>query len=215
MVVEAADVLLLSQAAPVAMDGPVLSPASSLAIRARDGDDAAFDQLMASTQDRILSLAWRLLGNVEDARDAAQETYLRVYRHLGRYRPDHDFEAWLYRIAVNVCRDVYRRRGSGAARSFEAERAAGRIAEPRSEADSEAMASQGERRRLVFQALAALPPRQRAALVLHDLEGKTSQQVGRILGSRPGTVRSQLATARARLKHAFALLAHRGDGRIP
>jgi hypothetical protein len=89
-VVEAAGVLLLSQAAPVAMDGPVLSPASSLAIRARDGDDAAFDQLMASTQDRILSLAWRLLGNAEDAQDAAQETYLRAYRHLGRYRPDHD-----------------------------------------------------------------------------------------------------------------------------
>jgi RNA polymerase sigma-70 factor, ECF subfamily len=214
-VVEAAGVLLLSQAAPVAMDGPVLSPASSLAIRARDGDDAAFDQLMASTQDRILSLAWRLLGNAEDARDAAQETYLRVYRHLGRYRPDHDFEAWLYRIAVNVCRDVHRRRGSGAVRSFEGETAAGRIAEPRSEADSEAMACQGERRRLMLRALAALPPRQRAALVLHDLDGKTSQQVARILGSRPGTVRSQLAAARARLKRAFALLAHRRDGRIP
>jgi RNA polymerase sigma-70 factor (ECF subfamily) len=213
-VVEAAGVLLLSQAAPVAMDGPVLSPASSLAIRARDGDDAAFDQLMASTQDRILSLAWRLLGNAEDARDAAQETYLRVYRHLGRYRPDHDFEAWLYRIAVNVCRDVHRRRGSGAVRSFEGETAAGRIAEPRSEADTEGRACQEERRRLVLQALAALPPRQRAALVLHDLEGKTSQQVARILGSRPGTVRSQLASARARLKRAFALLAHRRDGRI-
>jgi RNA polymerase sigma-70 factor (ECF subfamily) len=133
------------------------------------------------------------------------------YRHLARYRPDHDFEAWLDRIAVNVCRDVYRRGGSGAVRSFEGERASGRIAEPRSEADSDC---QGEQRRLVLQALAALPPRQRAALVLHDLEGKTSKQVARILGSRPGTVRSQLAAARARLKRAFALLAHRRDGRI-
>jgi RNA polymerase sigma-70 factor (ECF subfamily) len=207
--------LLLSQPVTAAAAGPELSPASALAIRAREGDDRAFDQLMASTQDRIQALAWRLLGNPDDARDAAQETYLRVYRHLARYRPDHDFEAWLYRIAVNVCRDFRRRRGAGKLRSFDEERTAGRIAEPRSEADSEAMACQGERRRLMLEALAALPPRQRAALVLHDLEGKTSQQVARILGSRPGTVRSQLAAARARLKRSFALLVRRRDGRIP
>jgi RNA polymerase sigma-70 factor (ECF subfamily) len=213
-VVQSAASLLLSRPVTATAAGSDLSPASSLAIRAREGDDRAFDQLMESTQDRIQALAWRLLGNPEDARDATQETYLRVYRHLARYRPDHDFEAWLYRIAVNVCRDFYRRRGAGAVRSFEEEAAAGRIAEPRSEADSEATALQGERRRLVLDALAALPPRQRAALVLHDLEGKTSRQVARILGSRPGTVRSQLAAARARLKRAFALLAHRRDGRI-
>jgi RNA polymerase sigma-70 factor (ECF subfamily) len=212
-VVPAAASLLLSRSVTAAA-GPELSPASALAIRAREGDDRAFDQLMASTQDRIQALAWRLLGNLDDARDATQETYLRVYRHLGRYRPDHDFEAWLYRIAVNVCRDFHRRRGAGAVRSFEEETAAGRIAEPRSEADSEAMALQAQRRRLVLEALAALPHRQRAALVLHDLEGKTSRQVARILGSRPGTVRSQLAAARARLKRAFALLAHRREGRI-
>jgi RNA polymerase sigma-70 factor (ECF subfamily) len=192
--------LLLSQPVTAGAAGPELSPASALAIRAREGDDRAFDQLMASTQDRIQALAWRLLGNPDDARDAAQETYLRVYRHLARYRPDHDFEAWLYRIAVNVCRDFRRRRGAGKLRSFDEERTAGRI---------------GERRRLMLEALAALPPRQRAALVLHDLEGKTSQQVARILGSRPGTVRSQLAAARARLKRSFALLVRRRDGRIP
>ncbi len=213
--VEAAAFLALNGLAGRAESGSVLSPVSTLAIRAREGDDGAFDQLMVLTQDRILALAWRLLGSSEDARDAAQETYRRVYRHLALYRPDHDFEGWLYRIAVNVCRDFHRRRGSGTVRSLESERAAGRIAEPRSEADSEAMACQGERRCLVLRALAALPPRQRAALVLHDLEGMTSGQVARILGSRPGTVRSQLAAARARLKRAFALLTHRRDGRIP
>lgn len=211
--VEAAALLPLNRLAGRAQSGAPLSPGSALAIRARDGDDGAFDQLMESTQDRIQALAWRLLGNPDDARDATQETYLRVYRHLARYRPDHDFEAWLYRIAVNVCRDFHRRRGVRAVRSLEEETAAGRVREPRSEADSEAMALQAQRRRLVLEALATLPPRQRAALVLHDLEGKTSQQVARILGSRPGTVRSQLAAARARLKRAFALLAHRRDGR--
>jgi len=214
-VVEAAALLPLNRLAGPPEAGTPLSPGSALALRARDGDDGAFDHLMVLTQDRILALAWRLLGNPEDARDAAQETYLRAYRYLARYRPGHDFEAWLYRIAVNACRDVYRRRrAAGAVRSFEAETAAGRMAEPRSDSDSEAMASQSQQRRLVLEALAALPPGQRAALVLHDLEGKTSRQVAEILGSRPGTVRSQLASARARLKRAFALLVHRREGRI-
>jgi RNA polymerase sigma-70 factor (ECF subfamily) len=204
---QAAAVLLLSR--PAAEAEPVLSQVSLLALRARDGDDKAFDQLMESTQDRILALAWRLLGNGEDARDAAQETYLRVYRHLARYKPDHDFEAWLYRIAVNVCRDLHRRRGSGVVRSFDTDRHASGTPEVASESDSEAAALLAQRRRLVLDALATLPPRQRAALVLHDLEGKTSQQVARILGSRPGTVRSQLATARMRLKQALARLTSR------
>ncbi len=210
---QAAAVLLLSRPAG-AVAGSALSPLSALALRAQAGDDGAFDQLMISTQDRILSLAWRLLGNAEDARDAAQESYLRVYRHLARYRPEHDFEAWLYRIAVNVCKDFYRyRRKRLATRSFDAE-SVGQIPDSQDDSDFEKSALRRERRRLVLEALATLAPRQRAALVLHDLEGKTSEQVAKILGSRPGTVRSQLAAGRARLKRAFVLLMHRRSGRI-
>src|SRR5262249_43680329 len=123
-----------------------------------------------------------------------------------------DFEAWLYRIAVNVCKDFYRHRQRWpTAIGFDAESPAGPSLEPRSESDSEKRTLEGERRRLVFEALATLSPRQRTALVLHDLEGKTSEQVARILGSRPGTVRSQLAAGRARLKRAFELTVSRGQ----
>jgi len=210
---QAAAVLLLRR--PAAAAGPALSPVSALALRAGQGDDDAFDQLMISTQDRILGLAWRLLGNSEDARDAAQETYLRVYRHLGRYRPEHDFEAWLYRIAVNVCKDFYRHRQKRpTVHHWNAESPAGQNLEPRSESDSEQRTLASERRRLVFEALATLSPRQRAALVLHDLEGKTSEQVAKILGSRPGTVRSQLSAGRSRLKRALVLLMSRGRRKV-
>ena len=81
-----------------------------LAERAANGDLKAFDELMVRTERRVVSIAWRMLGNRDDARDAAQEVYLRVYRALGRYRPDEPFMAWVYRITVNVCYDAGRKR---------------------------------------------------------------------------------------------------------
>src|SRR6266571_4902528 len=86
------------------------SALSALVEKAREGDGRAFDRLMLETQERVLGLAWRLLGSREDARDAAQEVYLRVFRYLGRFRAGHDVHAWIYRITVNVCRDAVRRR---------------------------------------------------------------------------------------------------------
>src|SRR5712691_12231926 len=101
----------LTGAVRVSRDGPATSSAlSALVERAREGDGRAFDRLMIETQERVVGLAWRLLGSREDARDAAQEVYLRVYRHLGRFRAGEDFRGWLYRITVNVCRDAARRR---------------------------------------------------------------------------------------------------------
>src|SRR5262249_44194514 len=77
-----------------------------LIIRAKAGDVTAFDQIVTNHQRRVISLAWRMLGNQEDARDAAQETFLRVYKSFGKFDPAQDFNGWLYRIAVNVCRDL-------------------------------------------------------------------------------------------------------------
>lgn len=169
------------------------SPLAALAERAREGDGRAFDRLMLETQERIVSLAWRMLGNREDARDAAQETFVRLYRHLGKLRTGEDPMGWIYRIAVNVCRDAVRRR-----RRSPIAGAAAR--EPQVPARAEEALLAEERRAAVASALKSLPPKQRAALVLRDLEGLTSEQVARILGSRPGTVRSQIAAARATLR---------------
>src|SRR5262245_44513282 len=73
--------------------------------RAKAGDHAAFEQLIECYQRKVLSTAWRILGNQEDARDAAQEVFLRVYKYLRGFRADQDFAGWLYRIIINVCRD--------------------------------------------------------------------------------------------------------------
>ena len=168
-------------------------PLEALIERAREGDGRAFDRLMLETQERVLGLAWRLLGSREDARDAAQEVYLRVFRHLNRFRAGHDFHGWLYRITVNVCRDAARRRRRSPS-------AAAPALEPACPPEAHARLLDSERWSRLLEALASLPARERAALVLRDLEGLTSEQVARVLGSRPGTVRGQIASARLKIR---------------
>ena len=193
---------------------PVLSPFRPCGA-GEAGDDGAFDALMRETSARVMAIGWRLLGTPGSlAMDAAQET-MRAYRYLRTFRPDRDFEAWICRIAMNVCRDLYRRNRAGAPASpvsYESEREAGRMEEPASASDSESSLLQSERRRLVLEAIAKLlPPREKAALVLRDLEGMTSERVAKILGSTPGTVRSQVAAGRRKVK--LALEARIGRGR--
>ena len=78
--------------------------------RAAAGDAAAFDQIMIHSQQRVMAMTWRMLGNEADARDASQEVFLRVYKYLGRFKQDQEFFAWLYTITVNVCRDITKKR---------------------------------------------------------------------------------------------------------
>ena len=175
-------------------------PFDLLLSRARGGDLAAFDQIILEHQQRVLGVAWRVLGNREDARDAAQETFLRVYKHLDKFDQAQDFAAWLYRITINVCRDLARKRGRGNPTSFEAEREAGTLAEPVSSHNTERSAMHAQERAIVARALTTLSEKERAAIVLRDLEGLPTEEVARILGSTPTTVRSQICTARVKIK---------------
>src|SRR5438105_12422150 len=77
---------------------------------ARAGDEGAFEELMIVSQQRVALLAWRILGDADEVKEALQETFIRLFRHLGRYDESRDFFGWLFRIAVNVCRDRQRRR---------------------------------------------------------------------------------------------------------
>ena len=177
----------------------VAETADPLIARARAGDRAAFDQLMMQHQQRVVALAWRLLGTQDDARDAAQEAFLRVYKHLHKYDPAQDFNGWLYRIVVNVCRDLHRQRGRHGV-SFEASLEAGTVSEPISGEDTEASARLAQQRALVQRALACLSEKERQALVLRELEELPTEEVARILGSSPVTVRSQISAARAKVR---------------
>ena len=167
--------------------------------RARSGDAAAFEQLMLAHQQRVMATAWRMLGNTEDARDAAQEVFLRVYKHLPKYDARQEFAGWLYRIVINVCHDVARKRGTRHS-SLEAEQEAGTLPVLLSHDNSEQAAMQAEEHAIVMRALSTLSEKERAAIVLRDLEGIATEEVARILGSSATTVRSQISTARTKIK---------------
>jgi RNA polymerase sigma-70 factor (ECF subfamily) len=167
--------------------------------RAQAGDALAFERMMLATEQRVVSIAWRMLGNSDDARDATQEVYLRVFKYLTRFRAGEDFRGWLYRITINVCHDFARKKRLTRAAEFgELDLARDDTASPG--ADPEGLALQAQQLELVRRALQSLPTRERAALVLRDLEGFSTEEVAHALGSRPVTVRSQVSSARAKIK---------------
>lgn len=174
--------------------------------RARAGEASAFEQLMKCTEHRVAATAWRMLGNAEDARDAMQEIYLRVYKYLRSYKPEQDFHGWLYRIAVNVCRDMLRARatqaGASAAHlsSLESGDERPALEALASGEDAEQAATLAQKRAIVARALQTLPEKERTAIVLRDLEGRSTAEVARLMNTRPTTVRSQISTARTKLK---------------
>jgi RNA polymerase sigma-70 factor (ECF subfamily) len=181
---------------------------AALVERARAGNAAAFEQIVIHTQKKVLMTAWRLLGNQDDARDAAQEVFLRAFKYLNSYRADQDFGGWLYRITVNVCRDLGRKRGQIRFTSFEDEREHGFAAAANNE-NLEAALIRSEQRAMVADALDTLTKKEREALVLRDLEGLPTDEVARLLGTTPPTVRSQVSAARAKIKQFHERLLRR------
>src|SRR6266404_8771663 len=111
MVAEMAHIFLTDASEmPAAREEQPADYFSALVGRARAGDSLAFEQIMLATEQRVVSIAWRMLGNRDDARDAAQDVYLRVFKYLGRFRAGEDFRGWLYRITINVCHDFARKK---------------------------------------------------------------------------------------------------------
>ena len=169
--------------------------------RAAAGDTAAFEQIMIHSQQRVMAMTWRMLGNEADARDASQEVFLRVYKYLGRFKQDQDFFAWLYRITVNVCRDITKKRQPS-------DRFVSLVANDNEEAfavaseqeDAEEALMHNQQRELIARAMATLPEKERASIVLRDVEGLSTDEVARILNSSSTTVRSQISSARKKIK---------------
>jgi RNA polymerase sigma-70 factor (ECF subfamily) len=169
---------------------------SALLERTNDSPPATerLGRLFDRHQQRLFLLALRLAADREEARDLVQETFLRAARRP-RAVPDGEApgEAWLVRTLVNLCRDRWRRLSVRAR-----ERSALAPEMPGSDPESAAVA-----RATVRAALAALPPRRRAVIVLCELEGQTVQDAARLLGVAAVTVRWHLSAARRQLAHAL------------
>jgi RNA polymerase sigma-70 factor (ECF subfamily) len=161
--------------------------------QAEAANAATFEEIVEAHAALVLRTAQRLLLREADAQDAAQEVFLKLHRFASKFDESRDLRPWLFRMTVNVCHDLRRKRKLDLALENVPERAA-------SEPTPEERWSAEERRQMLFSALAALTDREREAIVLRDLEGLTTAEVGEAMGTTEATVRSQIAMGRAKLK---------------
>jgi RNA polymerase sigma-70 factor (ECF subfamily) len=168
------------------------------------GDAGAFAALVEAHQERLLRLCERLLGDAEEARDAAQEVFLKAYRKAADFRPQGQVYTWLYRIATNHCLNQLRRRRLVRFVQWEdpEERDAAPFDPPDSGPDPEAALESRRRWRQTRKAIARLPPGQRTVLVLARFEGLSYRQIAAVLGITEGAVESRLFRAMRRVESA-------------
>lgn len=177
----------------------VMEPATTeLVERARDGDVAAFEELLGTRIDRLYRVAVAILRSEADARDVVQEASLSAWRQLPRLRDSRAFDAWLGRTLVNSCRMQLRRRSRVREIPFESPDPPG-VQIPRAPAGPEAFAE----RDAIHRAFARLDPADRALLAAHHIERQPADEIGRFLGIPGGTVRWRLHRARRALERAL------------
>jgi RNA polymerase sigma-70 factor, ECF subfamily len=171
-------------------------------------DAAAFEQLVAERTGDIYGLLFRLTGDAEEARDLAQETFLRAFQAIEKFRGDADLKTWLYRIAINQARNRWRwwrRRRRDATISLDAtigerEQTVATQLEDANASDPEQEALARERRSQLREALQELRSAYRETVVLRDIEGLTYEEIAATLQINIGTVKSRLARGRLELR---------------
>lgn len=164
--------------------------------QAKKGDADAFAQLYLEQAPRVYALCLRMCGNDADAQDAVQEVMLKAWRHLGRFRQHSSFSTWLYRIALNTCRDMLRRQKTPAVSIELMEESGRQLCHPGFE-DASA------RRQELEQALARLSYSHRMMVVLRDIQGLSYEEIAGTLHLPVGTVRSRLNRARTQLRQIY------------
>jgi RNA polymerase sigma-70 factor (ECF subfamily) len=171
------------------------------------GNKKAFDRLVMKHKDRVFNLCYRFLGDYEEANDSAQETFIKVYVSLNKFRMESKFVTWVYRIAVNTCKNKlksleYKKKK----RTLHLDNPGVQEIQKSSIKFQEQSPSplngleRKERIALIQNAINRLPDEQKAVVVLRDVEGLSYEDISRITGINPGTVKSRIARARLELR---------------
>jgi len=178
-----------------------------LIARLRARDLTAFEELVAHFERPVYALCFRLLGDAEEARDAAQETFLKVYRGLSGFRADSGLKTWIYRIAINQAMNQqrwWRRRHRDETISLDLKRGESDTtlgsSLPSKSASPEAQAIAGERERRIMRALGEIKQEYRVALILREIEELSYEEIAETLAVSIGTVKSRIARGREELR---------------
>ncbi|MHB8665838.1 MAG: RNA polymerase sigma factor [Acidimicrobiales bacterium] len=171
---------------------------AALVAAAQAGDRQAFDEVVRATYSDTYALALRLTANEEDAKDVVQEAYLRAWKGLKRFRGDASFTTWLYRITANCASTQLSKRSRHRHETLDAEIAD--VGDSRPDNDPEARAEGAMLRQRVSAALAELPPRLRAVVVLRDVYDMPHEAIASELGITEAAAKVRLHRARTRLR---------------
>ena len=178
-------------------DPTMAAEVADLVAKAKGGDRRAFDDLVKATYADIYTLAYRLTGNEEDARDVVQEAYLRAYRGLHKFREEAAFSTWLYRITAN-CANTHLSRGNKHRHADIDD--AETVPDTRPDTDPEARADAAHLRGRVANALEHLPPKLRAVVVLRDVYDLPHEDIAAELGITEAAAKVRLHRARKALR---------------
>jgi len=182
---------------PLPYEPPLEGPSDhDLIRRAQRGEEQAFAELVRRHEERAVRVALALIANREDARDLAQEAFLRVFRNLERFDFEHEFTTWLYRIVTNLAIDLLRKRRPAMSTTAEEEEEADLdLADPDGPAPSAAL-EQMETAQRVRACIERLAPHFRSVMILRELEGLPCTEIARIVGTTHVTVRWRLHRGR-------------------
>lgn len=174
---------------------------ATLIEEARTGNHEAFRVLVERYEDQIAGVAIGMLGKTPEAEDVGQETFIRFYRSLERFRNEATLGTYLTRIAINLCLDAIKRR-KRKGREVDAGEAEGELMRIGSQEAQE----KWEARELVYRALEALEPKFRSVILLRQIEGYSTKETASILGLPQGTVLSRLKRGQQKLKAVLSKL---------
>lgn len=173
--------------------------------KSKEGDITSFEELIIAHQKKAFNIAYRMLGNLEDANDVTQEAILKVYRSISKFKENSSFSTWFYSIVNNTCIDFIRknRKSNVIYLDKEYEENGDSYKKEISDTEShtpETALEKKEVRKLVHDSINQLSPEQRKIIVLRDINGFSYQEIAEILNCSEGTVKSRISRARANLK---------------
>lgn len=182
--------------------------------RCRDGDELAWEAFVRATQGRIFALAYGYLGDREEARDLAQEIFVRLFKTRDRWPDEPEFVPWLIHVARNRAVDYLRQRRRRVLSTSMPEEHLACVADPADGPEARTLAS--SQRRLVRGALQGLLHLSREVLMLRNIQGLSVEQVAELLGVPEGTVKSRASRARIELSERILALSRAGgSGTVP
>ena len=173
-----------------------------LILQLKNGNEEAFNEIVERYSKKLYFLCLKMLQNEKDAEDTVQTIFLKAYMNISRFEEKSNISTWLYRIGVNVCTDVLRKRKKETttslyATSSDEEEYALEIPDEKENVEEAVLAQ--ERKRALYAAINTLKPKQKQLIVLRDIEGLAYDEIADILKMNPGTVKSGINRARSAL----------------